>query len=231
MDKLRSSSTLRNQLLAAFVLLVLLPVIVISFSSALINWRVGQQRVIDQLDSVTILKEAEIARWVSALQDSLMAALQDTEGDWLKVILTSSPASPTTQQAVGNAQDDWRRLVKYTSLFDEVFLMDRQGRVVLSNGPTKVNTVHRNQAYFQKGLQEPYIHPPTYSPSLNRMSVVVAQPVTDRQGNMIGVLAGRASMAVLNEIMLERTGLGQTGETYLVGSKSCATDSSPICPS
>lgn len=33
----------------------------------------------------------------------------------------------------------------------------------------------------------------------------------------MGVLAGRASMATLNEIMLERAGLGETGETYLLG--------------
>ena len=32
------------------------------------------------------------------------------------------------------------------------------------------------------------------------------------------MLAGRADLTGLNQIMIERPGLGETGETYLVGS-------------
>ena len=37
------------------------------------------------------------------------------------------------------------------------------------------------------------------------------------QGEVIGVLAGRTDLAGLNQIMIKQTGLGETGETYLVG--------------
>ncbi len=37
-------------------------------------------------------------------------------------------------------------------------------------------------------------------------------------GSVIGVIAGRANLDVLGQIMIERAGLGETGETYLVGS-------------
>ena len=50
-----------------------------------------------------------------------------------------------------------------------------------------------------------------------RASLVVARPVHDEQGQMLGVLAGRASLESLDELMAEQTGLGNTGETYLVG--------------
>ena len=230
MDNFRLDSTLRNKLLTAFVLLVLLPAVIISIGSAVINWQNEQQRVIDQLNSIAILKEAEIERWVNSLQSNLAIALQDTEQDWLATILTSNFSSSDYHQAVGNVQDDWQRLVKYTSLFEELFLMDNQGRVVLSNGLTKVGTVHRNQLYFQEGVKGPYVHPPFYSPSQNRMSVVAVQPVIDNRGQTIGLLAGRASMAVLNEVMLERTGLGQTGETYLVGSNHALLTKAQFTP-
>ena len=36
-------------------------------------------------------------------------------------------------------------------------------------------------------------------------------------GKIIGILAGRANNQTLNEILLERAGLGKTGQTYLVG--------------
>jgi diguanylate cyclase (GGDEF)-like protein len=47
--------------------------------------------------------------------------------------------------------------------------------------------------------------------------VNVSRPVFDVDENVRGVLVGRASPKKLNEIMLQRAGLGTTGETYLVG--------------
>ncbi|MCK5200943.1 MAG: PAS domain S-box protein, partial [Spirochaetales bacterium] len=49
------------------------------------------------------------------------------------------------------------------------------------------------------------------------MIVTVARPVLNTEGQSIGVIAGQASIAAINEIMNERTGLGESGETYLVG--------------
>ena len=216
------SHTIRTQLLIAFVLLVLLPTIVISTSSAIRNRHSGRKQVVNQLESVVTLKEAEIERWVNSLQANLDIASNGIEAANLEMILlpqTTTSAMPQDVVEHMHVQMDWQRLVKYTSsLFEEVFLMDIQGRVVLTNGTTKVGTVHSNHLYFREGLQADYVHSPLYSPALKRMSVIVAHPVVDPQGQVIGVLAGRASMAVLNEIMLERTGLGETGETYLVGS-------------
>ncbi|MCP4537131.1 MAG: hypothetical protein GY832_08280, partial [Chloroflexi bacterium] len=50
------------------------------------------------------------------------------------------------------------------------------------------------------------------------MVVFSAVPVRDESGMTRGVLAGVAGLSTLNDIMLERAGLGQSGETYLVSS-------------
>lgn len=43
-------------------------------------------------------------------------------------------------------------------------------------------------------------------------------PMFNAQGDMIGVMAVRISLAMINELMTANTGLGKTAETYLVGS-------------
>jgi signal transduction histidine kinase len=103
------------------------------------------------------------------------------------------------------------------NLFDELFLMDRDGVVRLSTRPAYEKQVHAIDNYFVQGMKVPYIEQPSYSLSLGKMIVIVAAPIKE-DGSILGVLAGRASLQSLNEIMLERTGLGNTGETYLVGS-------------
>ncbi|WP_420628846.1 PAS domain S-box protein [Candidatus Leptofilum sp.] len=206
--------TIRARMLVAFVLLVLLPVVLITARTAVVSWRDGQTQVTRQLESVATLKEAEIERWLDSLQLNLTAVLANSESDLVVQMLAVDSPEQTAVQLV---QENWTQLIKYTGLFEELFLMDQQGRVVLSNGATAVGTIHSNQTYFQQGLEGSFVHPPFYSPTLLRMSVVVTEPVLDGQGKILGVLAGRASMTTLNEIMLERSGLGETGETYLVG--------------
>jgi len=44
------------------------------------------------------------------------------------------------------------------------------------------------------------------------MTAVVAIPLAADQGQILGVLAGRANLEKLNQIMLERTGFGGTGK-------------------
>jgi hypothetical protein len=48
------------------------------------------------------------------------------------------------------------------------------------------------------------------------MAIIVARPILDAQEQPIGILVGRTTPVPLTEIMLERAGLGETGETYLV---------------
>ena len=71
--------------------------------------------------------------------------------------------------------------------------------------------------YFTEGMRKEFIQEPSYSLSLDKMTVVASCPVTDDDAS-IGVLAGRANLESLNALMVGRAGLGQTGETYLIGS-------------
>ena len=103
------------------------------------------------------------------------------------------------------------------ALFEEVFFMDAAGSVLIST-----NSGHEGQRlalndYFVEGMKNSYIQQPSYSLSLGKMMIVASAPV--RYGaKTIGVIAGVAGLTGLNQIMIERAGLGDTGETYLVGS-------------
>ncbi len=57
-----------------------------------------------------------------------------------------------------------------------------------------------------------------YFPSYEAAAGFVAAPIHDLTGTLLGVAAFQFPVSILNEIMGERTGLGETGETYLVGS-------------
>ncbi len=214
----RRITTIRTRLLVASVTVALLPVAVISVGAAVGGMQSNQQRVISQLESVATLKEAEINTWTQRLQAELDGIL--IEEDMVPLVGWVVPEStfPTLrQESHARLQSRFRWLIEQRRLFEELFLLDLNGQVIVSSDSIQEGKFHNDQVYFQEGLQGTYVHPPFYSPSLGRISVVTVQPVVDEKGTVLAVLAGRTSLAALDKIMLERAGLGETGETYLVG--------------
>ena len=57
-----------------------------------------------------------------------------------------------------------------------------------------------------------------YAPSNNEPASFIAQPVLGKAGDVEVVVALQLSLEAINAIMQERSGMGETGETYLVGS-------------
>ena len=208
--------TIRTRLLVAFVALILLVTTANGVVSAVMGYRSGQEQVIARLESVATLKEAEIETWVDALQAEVGTMLTGANAEqYTRILLQEESPDPADHQ---EAHDKLQgRFQKSLVQLEETFMMDLKGHVALSSDATQEGKIHAGEAYFQRGLEGLYVHPPSYSPSLGRTSVLVTQPVLDQRGTVMGVLAGRASMDTLSEIMLERAGLGQTGETYLVG--------------
>lgn len=56
-----------------------------------------------------------------------------------------------------------------------------------------------------------------YLPSYNTPAGFIAVPIINAKGERLGVLAAQFPIDKLNTLMTQRAGLGETGETYLVG--------------
>ena len=209
---------IRSRLLIAFVPIVLLAAFAISAVTVILGSTDARQRVVGQLESVATLKEAEITSWVSGLAVNLNIAISDPEVlNSVGVLTQGSAVEEDLNAAYALVRERFDWAAETLELFQEIFLMDVEGRLLLSTDPAHEGEVHSIYDYFTEGMKGYHIQHPSYSLSLGELIVVASAPVRD-DGTLLGVVAGRASLASLNEIMLERAGLGDTGETYLVGS-------------
>jgi len=220
-------NSIRSRLLLIFVLLVFLPTAIISIFSATANLRDGRNQVINQLESVASLKEDAIEDWVNTLHTDLNVELarESTQAPLLTMLQTS-PGDSEYQAAQAAKIDDFNQMLDLTQSFEEVLLLDNKGEVILSTDADQEGKLFARHAFFEEGMESPYVQPPLYYVTYGKSVVMVAHPVKDGQGKSLGVLVGRANLERLSEIMLERSGLGETGETYLVGTnKSMLTRS------
>jgi GAF domain-containing protein/HAMP domain-containing protein len=208
---------LRTRMLIAFVAMVLLPLVILGTGLALGGLQVASQRGTDQVVSVVVLKAAEIDTWLQALQIDLEITVSEPQvRSHLDTLVQERPGSQDYVDASQELTDRLRQVGEQTGRFEELFLMDSQGRVLASTDSASVGKDLRSQAYFREALQGPYVRRPRYSSATMRTSLFVSQPATNETGEVLGVLAGRVSLDKLNEIMARWTGLGETGETYLV---------------
>ena len=99
----------------------------------------------------------------------------------------------------------------------EVFLLNDAGKVVASSVPRHIGLDRSRDAYFLGAKQGPFIKDAYHSAITERDSLAVSAPILGRAGKrFIGVLVARFGMKGLNAATTDRTGLGKTGETYLI---------------
>jgi GAF domain-containing protein/HAMP domain-containing protein len=211
----RYIDTIRTRLSVAFVLVALVPVVTISLGAGIAGLQSDRQQAFERLETVAALKEVEIKNWLRDLQTALANTLSTEDTLRYMPWLTDVSLDALRQEAQLKTRDHFQSLISQEGWFEELFLMDVQGQVVVSTDSSQEGKSYSHQAYFQEGLKGVYVQPPSYSPSLGQTPVIFTRPVIDREGHIF-VLAGRASTGTLNEIMLRRAGLGETVETYLV---------------
>jgi signal transduction histidine kinase/HAMP domain-containing protein len=212
--------TIRSRLLLSFIALVVLPIASLDLVTTLVSRENMEQRVIAQLESVATLKEAEMQTWLDDLQSDLTLAYIGLEDRVpLYSLWTEDVADPITGKTnADRIRDRFDTIIDQMERFEELFVMDEEGRVLLSSDKTQEGNLYSHKEFFVEGWERPFVQPPSDFPP-GHLSVVVSLPIFNDQGRVTGVLAGRAALAGLNSVMQERAGLGETGETYLVNKR------------
>ncbi|MBN1487228.1 MAG: GAF domain-containing protein [Anaerolineae bacterium] len=219
--------SLRDQLLIAFVSVVLLSAFIINLVSFNQAARINEEQLIDKLEAVATLKEGEINDWIADLKLDMKDEVERDGALRPMLLLLQISNDIVSDPALRSAQPDWqvthdelfRRFEQTIALrrnFDEFFLMNLSGEVILSSNLLNEGKILNQTEYFRRGAGGQYISPPTFSPALNEMTVVLARPIVNEPGDVIGVFAGRVNLDKLGSLMEGTAGLGETGETYLV---------------
>jgi nitrate/nitrite-specific signal transduction histidine kinase len=214
--------TIRSRLLVGFVLMALLPAMGISAGSVVLGYYNGQKQTQDRLQSVAVLKESEIGSWLDSLRHELVAPLsQEFAQDRPRIVLFLARDHTYYDFYHKATRRHFGKYVDRAGQLQELFLVDLQGRVVLSTDLEHEGLDYSDQPFFQQGLVAPTTQPPFYSvpPGGGRPEVgglITAIPVEGDDGQVLGVMAGRSSTERIGEILRERTGMGVTGRSYLV---------------
>jgi PAS domain S-box-containing protein len=209
------------QLVAYFSVLSIVTVLVVAVSANTRSRDALRKSVIDRLAVATSLKEAQVNQWVDNQRRDviLMTQLPDLISN-SEITFTKERESPEFKAAVESLQ-------KFMADISTVKPNIRQISILTNNGITIVSTDKQKEGKYQPlGNTTTYftrdqsriIVPNFYiSPISGKAAMTFAAPLTNKSGDRIGVVAVDLDLQGVDDIIRERTGLGNSGETYLVG--------------
>lgn len=144
-------------------------------------------------------------------------------------ILTSMAVEEIIVPKQANESND--ALIEFAKLYHyyDIFLIEPNGLIFYTvaheadytsnilNGPYSKTNLGRLVQQVLNTKQLGYVDFERYAPSNDAPAAFVASPIVSN-GQVEMIVAVQLSLTDINAVMQERTGMGQTGETYLVGS-------------
>jgi len=221
MERFRPLIHIRGSLMArlvgAFFILLVLTVSLVGYLVYSQATRSLTQSIFNRLQAVATLKEDGLSRWVDQQRLYLVFIAWQPEVQRHTSALFNSDLPQAQRAEAYTAMAEYLAFViTSVSDSDELFIIDLDGRVVLSTQPANEGQNQAQALFFQKGLTATYVQPVYTSPTTNRPTITVSTPLFDANKRRVAVLAGHLNLARIDRIILERTGLGASGETYLV---------------
>ncbi len=213
---------LRTRLVLNFVFLTVGSIIIVTGITLTQLRDQSTRQVFSQLESVAELKQSQINEWLRTArtvtnliesnlthQTSIRPLLEKKHlSDSAKEEINTSLLQMTTEQVDQVGEE--RRTV------DDVFVYDVDGQIVASSDDTLTNRVVTLQPYFQPSLAGDYLQSPYYDVSTGNLTMVITKSIDNSTGKLIGIMAAHLNMELLSEVTAQRSGLGETGETYFV---------------
>jgi len=171
-----------------------------------------EERTHDQLKSIAVLKENQFNNFIDG-------RIKDIEGIAKEKYLLEN-LNLFIENNDDNSYDILTQLlnekIDYKNSFFELFIINKNGEIYISTDQSKKQQIVSNENYYINGQKDTYIQNFYFDNILHKPAITISTPIFNNEDSLIGILAGRVDISNISEIMIERTGLGATGETYLV---------------
>ncbi len=138
-----------------------------------------------------------------------------------KLLLTSGNDSSYDEQVLAVNE----RLQKIVNSIDHVLsvrVLDKDNILIASTDPELIGSDYSESAFFKENPERKTEIKFVDDPDLGVVLGIVSPIYNQETNEYLGMVGGITSFKHFNEIVLDKTGLGETGETYLINEESYA---------
>lgn len=230
------------KLLVSFLIVGLVPLAIVGFISSSAAKKALNQAAFDKLQAVKQTKKDQIEGYFRQLLNELETLTLSQDAYYLYEKFDSyDNVSDTTETGLYDIENDeykgiveedarnFTRLRNKSGYADIYYVGTRWGHVKYSaakksdlaanliHGPLKKSPLAQIWNKVRSTQKPAFLDFVSYGPDGNQPFAFAAYPLIEEEEFLRGVIIFRIASNRINEIMAERSGMGETGETYLVG--------------
>lgn len=222
---------INTKLIAVFLLVGLIPLGTMSFFAISKSKTALEKQAFNQLVSLSSVKKTQVESYflermsdVQALAGNpiVVEAVQDLED-----AILSEGASSADYQQTEEMYSEWLERYQKEFGYADLYLVSAEGNIVYSinKGPDFATNLIDGQ-YSRENIGDLFrkasrgtaiVDIAGYTPINGAAASFVGAPIHDGGGDLIGEVILQIPLEQLNKIMQASSGLGESGETYLVG--------------
>jgi diguanylate cyclase (GGDEF)-like protein/PAS domain S-box-containing protein len=210
---------LQTRLLLLFIAAAVIPVAAITACTAWFGYHQEKRAVLTRLETAANNAHHSIAMYMADEHTTLHEILKPfSPRHPLYKLLTQNNSIPPVDKI--HTRELLQTALKASRLFDELFVLDRDGYVRVSTHAAHEGQYHGYQPYFfQPRLEHAlFTQPLTFEgKAIQHGAFFLAHPIYDLHAQPLGRLLGKFHAHFIQDVIPTDLGLGNTAETLLVG--------------
>lgn len=208
-------STLQRKLISSFVGVALVSIAIVGVVSYILSRTAIIHQVTSGLESTAQNKELTMVQYLRGKTARIEAIAADTHIDELVAKLNENP-----QEFNAISQELSKYLVdeKLTTIAEggELLIMNNTGKIIASTESKEIGEDKSTDDLFSGVKGRTHIKDIYLSTITNKPAIAFSTPLVDKSGKQIGIITNRVTIDRISEIMRDVTGLGETGESYIL---------------
>jgi class 3 adenylate cyclase len=211
------------------IILVVIVSVITILITAYLSFNYAEQILIERTNNQLISESTSRGNTIRLLFESRIEQNHILSNDpMIKILVTELNQIPQNEldKVKENKRVDFltqiqafQTLIGFSIGFEDVKIIGLDGHVYFSLGKQN-NSNFLNDPLFQKGLKNSFIN---FEPADSGKKMIVVSPIyandSKMEGEAIGVIISRMRTESLDSILIDKSGLGETGEVYIVNDK------------
>ncbi|MBI5417722.1 methyl-accepting chemotaxis protein [Candidatus Poribacteria bacterium] len=210
------SKSLMNKIIILFLAVSLIPIAIIGYMSYASGKDSLQKQLFDALATTVSSRQMSIIIHLEGEQETIKTLATDSfiHDVFEKISKKTSDTDKLSQELSEYLLNDKIPLNEHVT---EIMIINLEGKIVASSNKKDIGADKSSDEYFIGGSKGTYVKDVYLSKTTSEESIAFSAPIINKStGKIMGVIASRSNTIMLNQIISNRDGLGETGEVYIV---------------
>ncbi len=206
-----------RRLLLWFSLFFLIPLLTVGTAGYLQSKQAIRHHVFDHFQSIHTLQREALKTYIRQRETQLLSTVTENEFVFISaVVLQSSTFSPDDIQTAAGRLRHYLKDKNQDLGSRSLWITGRKGQVIAASDPAIVGNDRAQSPEVLGYAASPAPVLSRYTEVPYGPEILISTPIGGQGGEFLGLFTMSLTMKEIYQILLDRTGLGASGETYLV---------------